>query len=191
MCTRTKIYPGVQNVCFSKNLVCIVFLQNQFWAPPFCLITDKMVQSLYIWMESFILRGSHWTSVRSSELSFFIKIPKILLSFSTSCFCLAFNWNSQFKCLSFSGFPEGASKFWRTKNRKIVRWIYWYFTTFLFVCPINYQPMFYTNKHILCWSLQLNIEQKLHACFTFSNIDWKRLNFDSYSCSSSYTGLFL
>ena len=39
---RTCAYQGVRNVCFSENLVCVVFLKDPFWYSPFRLITDEM-----------------------------------------------------------------------------------------------------------------------------------------------------
>ena len=38
---RTRAYNGVKNVCFSKNLMCFVFLKHSFWNSPFYLITDN------------------------------------------------------------------------------------------------------------------------------------------------------
>ena len=33
---------GSINVCFSENLMCLVFLLPPFWDSPFCLITDNL-----------------------------------------------------------------------------------------------------------------------------------------------------
>ena len=40
--TRTCVYQGVRNVCFSENLTCFVFLKHPFWDSLFCLITDVL-----------------------------------------------------------------------------------------------------------------------------------------------------
>ena len=44
--TRTCAYQGVQNVRFSENLVCFVFLKHPFWDSPFCLITDDLTNQI-------------------------------------------------------------------------------------------------------------------------------------------------
>ena len=41
--TRTCAYQGVRNVCFSKNLACLVFLKHPFWDLPFYVITDGLL----------------------------------------------------------------------------------------------------------------------------------------------------
>ena len=48
--TRTCVYQGVRNVCFSENLACFVFLKHPFWGMPFCLINDDIA-----FRESFFL----------------------------------------------------------------------------------------------------------------------------------------
>ena len=30
------------NVCFSENVACFVFLKHPFWDSPFCLVTDEL-----------------------------------------------------------------------------------------------------------------------------------------------------
>ena len=42
MRTRTCAYQGIKNVRFSENLACFVFLKQQFWDSPLCLITDEI-----------------------------------------------------------------------------------------------------------------------------------------------------
>ena len=41
----TALYAqGVENVRFSENLACFIFLSLPFWDSPFCPITDELIK---------------------------------------------------------------------------------------------------------------------------------------------------
>ena len=76
-------YQRVRNVCFSKNLACLVFLKHPFWDSPFSFITNdlplppekKYESTLFLFLKKKVtsMQMDLWISKKNPKINHFIK----------------------------------------------------------------------------------------------------------------------